>query len=288
MKIRSIKILIACLWLVLLFLPADLLLAAEVKPPKLHVGIGNTELKLDTISCVPGQECDIGWISQYIVAIYKYGIILAAVLTTVMIMVGGFLWLMSGGSSNRVSKAKEFITNALMGLLLALFSYMLLYTINPRLTALGPISVYAPKEIEFEEGGVASQVSRGSFGGTVDPGTQQTLARTPGASRLNGARPETISAADAIIQEAARVGALPNGFTITSGLRPNDTDSQHSLGTAFDVSWSGITQANAATFIGVVRGLYPQANIIPEITPAQQSANGATGPNIHIDWRNGY
>jgi len=67
-----------------------------------------------------------------------------------MIMVGGFLWLMSGGSSNRVSKAKEFITNALMGLLLALFSYMLLYTVNPRLTALGPISVYAPKEIEFE------------------------------------------------------------------------------------------------------------------------------------------
>jgi len=88
-----------------------------------------------------GTEClQVNWISDYIVAIYKYGIGLAAVLAVVVIMVGGFIWLVSGGSSTRVSTAKDFIVSALAGLMLALFSFVILYAVNPRLVSLGPIT----------------------------------------------------------------------------------------------------------------------------------------------------
>ncbi|MFA6255457.1 MAG: hypothetical protein WC675_05570 [Patescibacteria group bacterium] len=81
-----------------------------------------------------GVEClQISWISDYIVAVYKYGVGVAAVLAVVMIMIGGFVWLMSGGNSTRVSTAKDFIVSAMAGLLLALFSFVILYAVNPRL-----------------------------------------------------------------------------------------------------------------------------------------------------------
>ena len=95
-----------------------------------------------------GEKClAIGWIGQYIGAVYRYGVGLAAVLAVIMIMAGGFLWLISAGSPERVSKARDFITSALSGLLLALFSFIILYTVNPRLTGLEPLVVKVPPEV---------------------------------------------------------------------------------------------------------------------------------------------
>jgi len=127
----------------------------EASKPELHVKIGQTELNFETVSCKPGEKCEIGWISQYVVAIYKYGIGLAAVLAVVMIMVGGFVWLMSGGSSTQVSTAKDFIVSAMSGLLLALFSFMLLYIVNPRLVNLDKVGVFAPNPPERAEPGAS-------------------------------------------------------------------------------------------------------------------------------------
>ena len=92
-----------------------------------------------------GGECEIPWMSEYISALYQYGVGLAAVLAAVMIMVGGFIWLMSGGSPDKVGKAKDFIISALSGLFLALFSFMILNGINPRLVEIDPLAVVLPK-----------------------------------------------------------------------------------------------------------------------------------------------
>ena len=147
------KILIISLFLTL-FLPVFVLAAASSDlsqyKPQLSVQIGENTIDFDAVSCAPGEECEIGWISQYVVAVYRYGVGLAAILAAIMIMVGGFLWLTSGGSPDRVGKAKEFITGSLTGLLLALFSYLILYTINPRLVALEPISITRPQEIVLQ------------------------------------------------------------------------------------------------------------------------------------------
>jgi hypothetical protein len=50
-----------------------------------------------------------------------------------MIMVGGYMYMTSAGNSASTGKAKGIITDALIGLILALCSWILLNTINPDL-----------------------------------------------------------------------------------------------------------------------------------------------------------
>jgi hypothetical protein len=74
--------------------------------------------------------------AQYISAIYEWGVSITGVLAAIMIMIGGLLYLTAGGSPERVSNAKEYISHALIGLVLAMTSYLLLQTINPALLEL--------------------------------------------------------------------------------------------------------------------------------------------------------
>jgi len=148
--------------LVLLIVLASFVLsfdiALAIQTPDIQVEFGgfskdqfNTAVGWQEATC-DGKAClKIGWIGQYISAIYKYGIGLAAVLAAIMIMVGGFLWLTSAGSPDRVSKAREFITSALTGLVLALFSFLILYTVNPELVKLDMIEVLTPAKVPLPE-----------------------------------------------------------------------------------------------------------------------------------------
>lgn len=73
------------------------------------------------------------WIARYIGAVYRYGISIGAILAAVVIMAAGILWLTSGGSQQKIGKAKELITGSLVGLFLLFGSYMILNMINPAL-----------------------------------------------------------------------------------------------------------------------------------------------------------
>ncbi|OGY89973.1 MAG: hypothetical protein A2927_02770 [Candidatus Komeilibacteria bacterium RIFCSPLOWO2_01_FULL_45_10] len=81
---------------------------------------------------IPGAG-NINTFPEYIKALYKFLVGIAGILAVVMIAVGGLLWLFSGGDSGRITKAKEIILGAVIGLLLVLGSYMILNTINPNL-----------------------------------------------------------------------------------------------------------------------------------------------------------
>ena len=74
-------------------------------------------------------------VGSYVNALIKIAIGLMSVLAVVMIVMGGIQYMTttSGGEKNA---GKERITNALFGLLLALSSYLLLRTINPKLVDL--------------------------------------------------------------------------------------------------------------------------------------------------------
>ncbi|MFA6322610.1 MAG: 3D domain-containing protein [Candidatus Buchananbacteria bacterium] len=109
--------------------------------PILQVKFGNTTVLFDSITCRSGEDCSIPWLGQYIGVVFQYIVGLAAFLAAVMIMIGGFLWLTSAGNPSRVTQGKEYITGALTGLLLALFSYIVLYTINPNLVSFGPLTL---------------------------------------------------------------------------------------------------------------------------------------------------
>ncbi|MFA5413160.1 MAG: pilin [Patescibacteria group bacterium] len=96
------------------------------------------------------------WIGQYIAAIYKYAIGIVGILSGIMIVVGGLLWLTAGGAADRISTAKSFIESSLVGLVIALTSYLLLYAINPNLVGFEGLKV---KYIEGADTPIASPSS---------------------------------------------------------------------------------------------------------------------------------
>ena len=49
------------------------------------------------------------------------------VIFIVLIIYGGFLWMTAGGNEDQVGRAKKFISNATIGLVIVLFSYALTY-----------------------------------------------------------------------------------------------------------------------------------------------------------------
>jgi hypothetical protein len=86
-------------------------------------------------------------IGGYISAIYNYAIGVVGILAALVIMIGGLIWLTAGGNTNRIEKAKSWITGALTGLVIALASYAILYTVNPDL-----VNLQIREDIESYEG----------------------------------------------------------------------------------------------------------------------------------------
>lgn len=76
----------------------------------------------------------------YIKGIYKYLIGIVGILATLVMMFGGVLWL-TAGSSDRVKEGQEWIKSSLIGLLIALFSFVILATVNPELTKMKSLNI---------------------------------------------------------------------------------------------------------------------------------------------------
>jgi len=93
-----------------------------------------------TDSC--GYVCDITGdgkanVTDYIVAVYKFLVGLAAIVALIMVMWGGYSWIFAMGNTSKIEGAKDTIKSALLGLVLAMVSVQLLEMINPRLTDVG-------------------------------------------------------------------------------------------------------------------------------------------------------
>ena len=80
-------------------------------------------------------------IGKYITEVYKYLIGIVGILATVVMMIGGVIWIGAGGNASRISEAKAWISGALMGLVLTLSSYMILNTINPDLVTMKKLDI---------------------------------------------------------------------------------------------------------------------------------------------------
>lgn len=73
---------------------------------------------------------------EYVVLAYEFGLGLLAVIAVLMIIWGGLRYLISRGNSSETSTAKDIITQAILGLILGLCSWLILYVINPQLVNL--------------------------------------------------------------------------------------------------------------------------------------------------------
>ena len=103
-------------------------------------------------------------LGEFIKKVYAYGVGITAILATVVLMIGGFQWIIAGGSGEKIGEAKAWITASLSGLVLALSSYMILNLINPDLVN---FSVRSIKLIERIEEYSAMPLSSGGLGKSV-------------------------------------------------------------------------------------------------------------------------
>lgn len=92
---------------------------------------------------------EIPWLSEYMAAVYNYGLAIAGILAAIVLMGGGVIWLVSGGDASKISQAKELIIGSITGLVILFSSYVILFQVNPDLLKFKPITIGMIKESEF-------------------------------------------------------------------------------------------------------------------------------------------
>lgn len=85
---------------------------------------------LPNFQYVPSPSADLTSYLQWVLA---FGISLAGILAVFMIVIGGIEYITAYGNPTRLESAKNRIEQALLGLLLAIGAWLILYTINPNL-----------------------------------------------------------------------------------------------------------------------------------------------------------
>ncbi|MBI2506707.1 MAG: hypothetical protein HYW00_01030, partial [Candidatus Colwellbacteria bacterium] len=86
---------------------------------------------------------------------YQWALGIGGIVALGVIIFGGILYTVSAGNSSRQEDAKQWITSALMGLLLLFGSFLILNTINPELTKLKDLNL------------VVNEAAQGTFTGSL-------------------------------------------------------------------------------------------------------------------------
>ena len=94
-----------------------------------------------------GETVQVSGIAQYIQIFYRFTVAAVAIIAATMIMYAGISWLTAAGSSQKIGEAKERITAAISGLILAVLSYAILNTINPQLVSLQSPTIAVPEVV---------------------------------------------------------------------------------------------------------------------------------------------
>lgn len=119
-------------------------------------GLGCTTT--DKSTCVADTNC--GWndaantcaplkealLSEYLSALFRFTIVTASILAVIVIVIAGLKYIGAAGNPSIISDAKDQMYWAVLGLILALSSWMILSTINPKLLEL-KLGVNPTKEI---------------------------------------------------------------------------------------------------------------------------------------------
>lgn len=95
----------------------------------LPAGVAKTQIKF-------GGQSKFKDVGEFILVNYNYALGIAGILAAIMIIVAGAQYVTSGGNSEAIGSAKKRIGGALVGLLIAYLSYVILNTINPALVNL--------------------------------------------------------------------------------------------------------------------------------------------------------
>jgi len=90
-------------------------------------------------------------LEEYLTWAFRFVLALAGFLAVMMIVIGGVEYIISGASESMRGEAKKRIENAIWGLVMALVSYLVLYTINPSLVDFNNNQFFKEKETTTSE-----------------------------------------------------------------------------------------------------------------------------------------
>src|SRR3989344_4016078 len=90
-------------------------------------------------------------LEEYLTWAFRFVLALAGFLAVLMIVIGGVEYIISGASEAMRGEAKKRIENAIWGLVMALVSYLVLYTINPSLVDFNNNQFFKEKETTTSE-----------------------------------------------------------------------------------------------------------------------------------------
>ena len=79
---------------------------------------------------VCGQDGQ-GLIRNYILRIFNWGSVAIAALAVFMTIIGGYILMTSAGNPDRIKTGKSMISGSVIGILIVVFAYVILYVINP-------------------------------------------------------------------------------------------------------------------------------------------------------------
>lgn len=99
------------------------------------------ESRIQQFKLFPGN---VSTYPEFIASFYRFSIPMSILIAVVLIMIGGVIWITSAGDQGRIAKAREFIINPIIGIVILMGAYVILALINPNLVNL---SAVAPPEI---------------------------------------------------------------------------------------------------------------------------------------------
>jgi len=118
-----------------LILPSPIL-AAEAETECTRVSRADAGIMVGVCEdCFENGNCQLEDLMQVFVNISDYILGIVGALALLLFVIGGFLFLISGGASKRVEQGKKMITGAAIGLLIVFGAYLLVTAIE---STLGP------------------------------------------------------------------------------------------------------------------------------------------------------
>lgn len=166
--------------LTIVLLPTTIIFAQSSSPllePTLSVDIPDLTFSQAVVN---NNVIEANYLGDYIAAIYTYLLGIATTIAIVVIMIAGLRWSLGGMSSGQVAKAKEMIKNAIVGLVLLLSTYLILFTVNPNLLRLTFPKLETIQHVDLNEFILQAVADCSDIKGTVGKCSATTLLTPPG------------------------------------------------------------------------------------------------------------
>jgi len=156
---------------------------------------------------------------EYVIALYKFGLWTIGIAAVLMISIGAFMYITSAGNTSQMGKAKEFIFDAIAGVILAMTSYLLLYTINPALVQTGGGDYGSISGIGGGSGGSSGGGTGKCEPVTTGPCSIENLEKTC-FGKEHAAQASAICMGESSGRESRESGdkCQPEGFPVSLGL----------------------------------------------------------------------